>query len=118
MTVGDDVFINQGSVIFAASSITIGDRVDIGDMVRIYDTNFHPTRPGEATKTAPVVIESDVWIASTAIILPGVTVGRGSVIGAGAVVAHSVAPGSVVTGPRAEVVSQFDDPMTYRRRGE
>lgn len=116
LRIGDEVFINQGSCIYAEHSVMIGDRVDIGDMVRIYDTNFHPTRPGDSTRVAPVIIEDDVWLASTAVVLPGVTIGRGSVIAAGAVVTRSVPPGSVVAGPSGEIVSTFDVPVGYRRR--
>lgn len=116
LSIGDDVFINQGSSIYASTSVAIGNRVDIGDLVRIFDTNFHPTRPGESTKEAPVVIEDDVWIASGVYILPGVTIGRGSVVGAGAVVTKSVSSGSVVAGPVATVVRSFDVPQDYRRR--
>ena len=116
LKIGDDVFINQGSVIYAALEITIGNRVDIGDAVRIYDTNFHPTRPGAETKISPVVIEDDVWIASGAVILPGVRIGRGSVVGAGAIVTRSVAPGSLVSGPAATEVSSFEVPDGFRRR--
>lgn len=52
----------------------------------------------------PVVIEDDVWIGSRVIILPGVTIGKGSVIGASAVVSKSVPPYSVVAGNPAKIV--------------
>lgn len=52
----------------------------------------------------PVTIEDDVWIGQRAIILPGVTIGRGSIVGAGAVVAKSVPPYSVVVGNPGRVV--------------
>ncbi len=52
----------------------------------------------------PVVIEDDVWIGSRVIILPGVTIGKGSVIGASAVVTKSVPPYSVVAGNPAKIV--------------
>jgi acetyltransferase-like isoleucine patch superfamily enzyme len=50
------------------------------------------------------VIEDDVWVGARAIILPGVTIGHGSVIGAGAVVAKSVPPYSIVVGNPGRVV--------------
>jgi len=118
LVIGDDVFINQGSVIHAEQLIEIGDRVDIGDNVRIYDTNFHATRPGELTKVRAVVIESDVWIGSGATILPGVRVGRGAVVGTGAVVTHDVPAGGICVGPRARVVDTFDVPNDFDRRKE
>nr|WP_317983563.1 acyltransferase [Microbacterium radiodurans] len=118
LTIGSDVFVNQGCRIHAERSVTIGDRVDIGDDVRISDTNFHATRPGSPTRTAPVVIESDVWIASGATILPGVTVGRGAVIGTGAVVVDDVAPGAIVAGPRAVEIGRFAVPEGFNRRSQ
>lgn len=117
LQIGDHVFINQGTVIAVAQQVTIGNRVDIGDLVRIYDSNFHPVRPGGRVKAAPVVIEDDVWIASGATILPGVHIGRGSVIGAGAVVGSSVPRGSLVVGNPARVTATFDVPDDFRRRG-
>lgn len=118
LTIGARVFVNQGCRIHAQCSVVIGDRVDIGDDVRISDTNFHATRPGAPTRTAPVVIESDVWIASGAMILPGVTIGRGAVIGAGAIVADDVAAGAIVTGPKAAEVSRFAIPPAFDRRAQ
>ena len=49
-------------------------------------------------RAEPVVVESNVWIASDAVILPGVTIGEGAVIGAGSVVTKDVAPATVVAG--------------------
>lgn len=117
LEIGDHVFINQGAVIAATDRISIGDRVDIGDAVRIYDSNFHPVKPGGQTKVAVVVIESDVWIASGATILPGVQIGRASVIAAGATVTKSVPSGSIVAGNPAQVIGTFEVPADYRRRG-
>lgn len=57
----------------------------------------------------PVTIEDDVWLCERAIILPGVTIGKGSIVGAGAVVSKDIPPFSVVVGNPAKVV---------RRRGE
>ncbi len=118
LTIGADVFVDQGCRIHTERSVTIGDRVDIGDDVRISDTNFHATRPGSPTRTAAVVIESDVWIASGATILPGVTVGRGAVIGTGAVVVEDVAPGAIVAGPRAVEIGRFAVPEGFNRRSQ
>lgn len=114
---GERVFINQGTTIHAQRSVRIGDRVSIGDGVRIYDTGFHPVRPGQSIKTEPVVIEDDVWIAAGATVLPGVTIGRGSVIGTGAVVTRSVPAGSLVAGPSAGVIDGFAVPEDFNRLG-
>ena len=97
---GERVFINQGCFFLDFGGITIGDRVLIGPRVTL-STAGHPVEPDERydfITHAPIVIEDDVWIGAAATITPGVRVGRGSVVGAGAVVAKDVPPMSVVTG--------------------
>jgi acetyltransferase-like isoleucine patch superfamily enzyme len=59
--------------------------------------------------TAPVVIEDDVWIGIGAVILQGVRIGRGSIIGAGAVVNRDVESGTVVAGVPAREIRQRND---------
>lgn len=97
---GERVFINQGCFFLDFGGITIGDRVLIGPRVTL-STAGHPVEPGERydfITHAPIVIEDDVWIGAAATVTPGVTIGRGSVVGAGAVVSKDVPPLSVVTG--------------------
>ncbi|RBY96392.1 sugar O-acetyltransferase [Blastococcus sp. TF02-8] len=96
---GERVFINQSCFFLDLGGITIGDRVLIGPRVTL-STAGHPVEPDErfdALTHAPIVIEDDVWIGAAATVTPGVTIGRGSVVGAGAVVARDVPPMSVVT---------------------
>ena len=97
---GERVFINQGCFFLDLGGITIGDRVMIGPRVTL-STAGHPVEFDERydfITYAPIVIEDDVWIGAAATITPGVTIGRGSVVGADAVVAKDVPPLSVVTG--------------------
>lgn len=115
LEIGDNVFFNQGVNVFAASSVRIGSRVRLADHATVYDTDFHPVRPDAPTRVAPVVIEDNVWIGRAAIVLPGVTVGRHSVVAAGAVVVDDVPPRSVVAGNPARVVSTFDCPDDWVR---
>lgn len=103
LTIGADFGMTGGSIV-AAECITIGDRVTIGANTTIIDTDFHPLDPEQRrlhpqeARTAPVVIEDDVFIGMNCLILKGVTIGRGSVIGAGSVVTKSVPPGVIVAG--------------------
>ena len=65
-------------------------------------TEGHPIEPSERYEfitVAPIAIEANVWIGAASTILPGVTIGHDSIIGAGAVVAKEVPPMTVVTGP-------------------
>ncbi|MFI1196462.1 sugar O-acetyltransferase [Micromonospora sp. NPDC020750] len=96
---GERVFINQGCFFLDYGGITIGDRVLIGPRVTL-STAGHPVELDERydfITHAPIVIEDDVWIGAAATVTPGVTIGHGSVVGAGAVVAKDVPPLSVVT---------------------
>ena len=96
---GEQVFINQECFFLDLGGITIGDRVMIGPRVTL-STAGHPVELHErydAITHAPIVIEDDVWIGAAVTVTPGVRIGRGSVVGAGAVVARDVPPLSVVT---------------------
>jgi acetyltransferase-like isoleucine patch superfamily enzyme len=71
-------------------------------------TGLHPADRGrlEAVKHAPVVLEEDVWVGANAMILKGVTVGRASIVGAGAVVTKDVPPNSIVAGNPARIIGE------------
>jgi len=104
--VGHKVFINQCCTIYDLGGVDIGDLVMIGPNVNII-TAGHPLEP--ATRRAyieakPIVIERNVWIATAATILGGVTVGENSVVGAGAVVTKDVPANSFVAGVPAKVI--------------
>lgn len=94
----------------ADSDLTLGDDVIMGPDVVImawshrFDSLDVPINRQGATDPRPVVVGSDVWIGTRVILLPGVTVGDHSVIGAGSVVAHDVPPYSVVAGVPARVI--------------
>lgn len=108
ITIGDDVGMS-GCTISAATSITIGNHVLLGSGCLVTDSDAHPVDPDERrlggqTISKPIVIEDDVFIGARAIVLKGVTIGKGSVVGAGAVVAKDVPPYSVVVGNPAKVV--------------
>lgn len=110
--IGDD-FGCSGAVIVAAERIDIGNRVSVGSNSIIVDTDFHPLDPAEriadfnAGAHKPVIIEDDVFIGMNAIILKGVRIGKGSVVGAGAVVSSDVAAGVIVSGNPARVVREL-----------
>lgn len=99
-----------GGAIVCQQAITIGDRVIVGCDTVITDTDFHPlaaayrhTHPNDGA-SAPIRIESDVFIGMHALILKGVTIGRGSIIGAGAIVTRDIPPGVIAAGQPARVI--------------
>jgi maltose O-acetyltransferase len=117
---GVRVFFNFNCVVLDVCQVTVGDFTLFGPAVQIY-TATHPMdadlrRQQELGK--PVVIGSDVWVGGGAIILPGVTIGPRSVIGAGSVVTRDV-PGSVfAAGNPCRVVRPIaDDEPTAEPRG-
>src|SRR5579875_4081035 len=83
LTVGDRVFVNQGATIVATLAITIGDDCRIGDYVAISDSDFHPVEEGRPVTRAPVDIGRNVWLARSAVVLPGARIGDHAVSAAG-----------------------------------
>jgi acetyltransferase-like isoleucine patch superfamily enzyme len=101
LLIGDDVGLS-GTVIAAAEEIVIGNRVLCGVNVTITDADWHGLDPCDRRNgvgnAAPVHIEDDVFIGMRSLVLKGVTIGHGSVIGAGSVVTASIPPLSVAAG--------------------
>lgn len=88
--------------------VTIGSHVNLAQGITVTALNHNFDNPKlrideQGVSTLPVVIEDDVWIGANAVILPGVTIGRHSVVAAGAVVTRNVPAGSVVAGVPATV---------------
>ena len=92
----------------AKDQITIGDNVFFGTGVKILTGSHDYTKKGEEREasiiTAPVTIKDGVWIATGAIICPGVTIGENSIIAAGSIVNKDVPPFSIVGGIPAKVI--------------
>ena len=115
LTIGDGSLVNQGVNIHCSTEITIGTRVQIGDLSCIYDTSFHALDASTPVIKAPVRIEDEVWLARNVTVLPGVTIGRGSVVATGAIVTEDVPPGVLVAGIPAKVVRKLDVPTDWHR---
>jgi acetyltransferase-like isoleucine patch superfamily enzyme len=111
LRMGDRVSINAHCFINAKGGVTIGDHVRIAHGTTIMSENHNfsdrdtPIHQ-QGTTAGPVVIGEDVWIGSRSVILPGVTVGKGSVIGAGSVVTKDVEPFSVMAGNPARMIKE------------
>jgi len=105
LTLGSEVDIGEFTHIRASGGVTIGSRVLIASHV-VITSRAHPAVPPRfgVTEDRPVVIEDDVWIGAGAIVLPGVTIGRGSVVAAGSVVTKSVPSDTIVAGIPAEAI--------------
>jgi len=108
LTLGDKVFLNQGVRIACTNEITIGDNALIGDETVILDSDYHGVAEAQ-TKSAPVHIDRDVWLGTRVIVLRGVTIGEGSVVGAGSVVTRSIPPRSFAAGVPARVIRNLTE---------
>ncbi|MBX9684740.1 MAG: acyltransferase [Hyphomicrobium sp.] len=111
ITIGADCTVNPFTVLYGHGGLTIGNFVRIATHTVIVPANhIFADRDVPITKQGlsklGVVIEDDVWIGAHVTILDGVTVGRGSVIAAGAVVNANVEPYSIVGGLPAKVIGQ------------
>jgi len=116
ITVVDDVSLGlRPTLIATRAHIRIGNHVMFGPEVTIRGGNHRIDLVGRFMKSVTdaekrpeddkgVVIENDVWVGTRAIILHGVTVGRGAVVGAGAVVTRSVPPYAIIVGNPARVI--------------
>ena len=111
ITIGQNVGV-AGCTISAAERIVIEDNVLIGSGCLIADSDFHPIAyedrdDTEKTLNAPVHICEGAFIGARSIVLKGVTIGRGSVIGAGSVVTRDIPPGVIAAGNPARVIRQI-----------
>jgi acetyltransferase-like isoleucine patch superfamily enzyme len=105
--------INRGCALDLRGGLAIGDNVSVSADVSIV-TVANLTTNRSSAEAKPVVIEDNVWIGTRAIVMPGVTVGQGAVVGAGAVVLRDVPPLAVVFGsPARPVGSRATDEAVY-----
>jgi acetyltransferase-like isoleucine patch superfamily enzyme len=107
--IGDESWIGQQCFMHAAGGLRIGARVGVGPGVKILTSQHREAGRDIAVlfsplELAPVSIEDDADIGIGAVILPGVTIGRGAVVGAGAVVTRDVPPYAVVAGAPARIL--------------
>jgi acetyltransferase-like isoleucine patch superfamily enzyme len=108
VSLGDEVEINNFTHIFGAGGVEIGARALISACVSISSlTHEEPIGRRNNLIKSRVTIEEDCWLGTGSIVLPGVRIGRGSIIGAGAVVSREIPPYSVAIGVPARVVRQI-----------
>ena len=120
LTIGDNVQINDYVHIAALQNVYIGNNVLIASKVFISDHN-HGVYSGSENDDNPnslpdkrqiicskVIINDNVWIGEFVAILPGVTIGKGSIIGSMSVVTKDIPPNSIAVGSPAKVIKQFN----------
>lgn len=124
LTIGDDVYIGDDSIISCAERVEIGRLTMLAHGVQIFDNDTHPLDPIERSRdyirilgnnpgprspiaSAPIWIGERVWIGLNSIVMKGVRIGEGSVIAAGSVVVSDVPPYTIVAGDPAKAVRQL-----------
>lgn len=112
ITLGKDVMMNYGCTLLDTCSITIGDHTLIGPETGIY-TACHPIDPFIRLENQeygkPITIGKNVWIGGHCVILPGVTIGDNSVIGAGSVVTKDIPSNVVAVGNPCKVIKNIKE---------
>jgi len=108
--IGSHVFINFNFVLLDCASVTIGNHVFIGPNVQLF-TAHHPLEPQVRAQhigwAEPIVLGDNVWIAGGCTILPGVTIGENSTVGAGSIVTRSIPANLVACGNPCRVLRQL-----------
>jgi len=116
-SVGKDVYIGEDLIIVDEPSdwgmLSIGDRVAISPRVTLVVSsrpNFSRIAPYVPVKHGSITIESDVWLGTGVVVLPGTRIGEGAVVGANSVVTKDVSPYTIVGGSPARLIREVSVP--------
>jgi maltose O-acetyltransferase len=104
--IGEDTIIGENVVLDGRDNIDIGNHVDIASEVMIYNSEHDINSSDFKAISAPVTVEDYVFIGPRAIILPGVKIGKGAIVAAGAVVTKDVPPYAIVGGVPAKIIGE------------
>ncbi len=110
LRIGDDFRMNDGASVQVWHEVTIGSNVMMAPFSSIIDDHCHLVEPGGVTYKRPIVIGDNVWLGKNVVVLPGVSIGSGSVIAANSVVSRDIPPNSLAAGSPATVVRVLDIP--------
>ncbi|MBR3392579.1 MAG: sugar O-acetyltransferase [Firmicutes bacterium] len=120
-TIGDSTYINMGATLIDDAPIHIGSRVLFGPNVMLCTTG-HPISPNhrmDGMYSFPITIEDGVWLGANVVVMPGVTIGENSVIGAGSVVTKDIPANVVAFGSPCKVyreINEHDEEYYFRDR--
>lgn len=114
ISIGDHCVIDRDCALDGRGDIVIGNNVNISPEVMILTAYHDPDAENFQGIEKPVVIEDYAWIATRALILPGVRIGRSAVVAAGAVVTKDVPPNAIVGGNPARFIRERKGTQTYQ----
>lgn len=115
--IGRNTVIGYNAILDARGGLKIGRNVNLSSEVAIWTAQHDFRTPDFEYQTAPVVIEDRAWISFRSTILPGVTVGEGAVVAAGAVVTKDVPPYTLVGGVPAKPIETRSKELRYELGG-
>jgi maltose O-acetyltransferase len=114
--IGPKSIINRRCTLDGRGGIRIGANVSVSPQVMLITSEHGVNDPDFGVEDNPIVIEDYAWIGSRATVLPGVTIGEGAVVAAGAVVTKDVPPYTVVGGVPAKKISERTRNLNYTLR--
>lgn len=114
--IGDNVVINRKVYLDGRIGIEMKNNISISPEVYLVSMEHDPNDPHFATRGGVIVIEDNVWVGSRAIVLPGIHIGEGAVVAAGAVVTKDVEPYQIVGGVPARPIAQRARQIEYRAK--
>lgn len=111
--IGTGSTFDQGVWLDGRGGLYIGNHVVTGPAVMFLTADHDPQCPQFSGRLKPIHVGNRVWLGSRATVLPGVTIGEGAVIAAGAVVTRDVPPYSIAGGVPAKVIGERNGPLAY-----
>lgn len=113
LAIGGQTVIGHRATLDARGGLTIGRRVNVSSEVMIWTAEHDPRDPGFRAVFEPVVIGDYAWLGPRCIVLPGVTVGEGAVVAAGAVVTRDIPPYTIAGGVPARAIGERPRGLDY-----
>jgi acetyltransferase-like isoleucine patch superfamily enzyme len=116
IVIGDYTSIGDHCILDGRGGLTIGNSVNLSTGVWIWTMEHMVNDPGFNNHVAPVFVEDHAWISCRTVLLPGVRIGKGAVVAAGAVVTKSVEPYAIVGGVPAKKIGERSQDLNYRNK--
>jgi len=114
ISIGPRSIVGLWATLDGRCGITIGEDVNISSEVALWTMQHDPQSPLFEAEGAPIRIENRAWLSFRSVVLPGVLIGEGAVVAAGAVVTRDVAPYTIVGGVPAVPIGERSRDLRYR----
>lgn len=114
ISIGAGTIIGSDAILDGRNGITIGHSVNLSSQVALWTMQHDPDSPTFATEGGPIVICDRAWVSFRSTVLPGVTIGEGAVVAAGAIATKDVEPYTIVGGVPAKPIGTRDTKINYQ----